>query len=88
MFKVGDIIRNKKPYFGEACGKISKFNNQWVELTLGNCKFGRWDRWNKRGEDISIQRVDMKHFRKAYLHERFYLWILGNIVSAWEKIKG
>ena len=89
MFKVGDVIRNKRPYFGEACGKISKLNvnDKWIEITLGNCKFGRWDRWNKRGEDISIPKADLKYFRKAYFYERFYLWVLGNVVSAWRFLK-
>ena len=73
-FKIGDIIRNIKPYWGEPIKRIIEEDKTQYYVQQGPGKFGLWENPNYR--EI-IFKKDFKYYRKARLSERIYLYILG-----------
>jgi hypothetical protein len=73
-FKVGDIVRNKKPYFGESFKLIVDEDNSQYYLIDGASKYGFFD-YPKHKEIVF--KHQMAYYKKAKLFEVLLLTIWG-----------
>jgi len=72
------IIRNKKPYWGEAFKRIVDEDDMQYYCQQGPGKYGWWD--NPKHREI-IFKWSFKYFRRARWYEVIYLTALGWIVE-------
>ncbi|MCK5612845.1 hypothetical protein KAR91_63820 [Candidatus Pacearchaeota archaeon] len=73
-FKIGDIIRNKNPYWGEPSKKIVDMDEKQIYVVLGYSKYGKADSPKYR-EIMFLHEISC--YRKATIFERMYLFIIG-----------
>ena len=73
-FRVGSLIRNKKPYFGEAVKLVVDIDGYGFYTMDGPSKFGVW-RFPKHRESHFY--ADGRHYRRARLFETVILTIWG-----------
>ena len=72
--KINDIIRNKKPYFGEPVWKIVDEDENQVYVVQGPSKYGLWDNPKYR---MIMFKHQMVYYRRARLYEIVFLYIIG-----------
>ena len=73
-FQVGDVIRNKNPYFGESIWRIDDQDGRQYYVIQGPGRYGLWD--SPKYRRIMFKH-EMKYYRFATLFERVYLYCLG-----------
>lgn len=78
MFVVGNIIRNKRPYWGEPMWRIDDVDEKQTYAVRGPGKFGLWD--NPKYRQILFNH-QLPSYRKAYWWEKIWLHIVGFITK-------
>ena len=81
-FKVGDIIRNKKPYWGEPIRKIVDMDENNVYAVRGPSKYGLGH--NKKYREIMFH-DQMSYYKKPNVFIVLYLYFIGFIAESKKK---
>jgi hypothetical protein len=83
-YRIGAIIRNRDPYWGEPIKRITGEDSRQYYCQQGPGKYGGWDDPNYKEIIFSNE---ISQYRKAKFYEMICLTVLGWVVEKFKKGK-
>jgi hypothetical protein len=83
IFKIGNTIRHKKPYWGEMAYYIREVKTDGIRAIPSGSKHGK--AWKRGQTACHISHDSETHYEICPLYMRVWLWLLGRVAESWKQ---